>query len=111
MRLAGAEDSCSLSVLGAAGGALVRVVLAAAFGVGLDFELEDAWALATAAARGVGFGAAGTGAWFFGVPCRSPMTRDAMLPEANRSIHLGTIVTQLYNLVSQTAMNSMTYSL
>ena len=110
VRLAGADDSCSLSVLAAAGGALARAVPTAAFGAVLDFELEDAWGLATAA-RGVGFGTAGAGASFFGLPCRSPMTSDAILPEANRSIHLGTIVTQLYNLVSQTAMNSMIYSL
>lgn len=114
VRLAGAEDSCSLSVLAAAGGALERVVLTGAFGIVLDPELEDAWALGTVArgvARGVGFGAAGAGASFFGLPCRSPMRRDAMLPEANRSIHLGTIMIQLYNLVNQTAMNSMMNSL
>jgi hypothetical protein len=110
VRLAGAEDSCSLSVLAAAGGALERVVLTAAFGTVLDPELEDAWALATAA-RGVGFGTAGAGASFFALPCRSPMRRDAILPEANRSIHLGTMMIQLYTLVNQTAMNSMMYSL
>jgi len=110
VRLAGAEDSCSLSVLAAADGALARVVLTAAFGIVPDPELEGALALATAA-RGVGFGAAGAGASFFGLLCRSPMRRDAILPEANRSIHLGTITTQLYTLVNQTAMNSMIYSL
>jgi len=109
VRLAGADDSCSLSVLAAAGGALARAVPTADFGLLLGFGFGDAWAPETAA-RTAGFVTVGAGA-SFGLPCRSPMTRDATLPEANSSIHLGTITTQLYILVNQTAMNSMIYSL
>jgi len=94
VRFPGADDSCSLSVLAAAGGTPERVVLpAGAFDLLLELELE----LMGALVGGVGFvTAGGAGAPVVdGLPCRSPMRTDAILPERNKSIHLGMMMMQL----------------
>ena len=99
VRLPGADDSCSLSVLAVAGGTLERVVVrAGTFGLLLELELEGALVpeAAVGAVGEVGFVTAGTGACVVDdLPCRSPIRTDAILPETSRSIHLGTITMQL----------------